>query len=344
MKAGLISCTLCLFFFASGACKPKPEADRAAPPSPPGEGPAENQTANTLSTPGLDLATLAKDTGPAVILVSVFDSSGNLTTTGTGFFVADNGRFVTSARLIAGGVNAVAKTADGKIYNVAGILAASSALDLAVLKADAKSVPFLPLNPAAPQPGAHVAVIGSPLKNNARPPLTATIKRSEVNEDWLEVAPPLAKDVIGFPVVDGNGEVLGIVTLASEEAPGVVRTSAAQSQLLASIVPNAIARWPGSPSPSALAQKPTPKPAAGRVVYKAPPIYPAQARSSNPPIKGSGRFRIVFSAAGEAQQVQITRSTGNALLDGAATAALSQWKATPGREWSINVPVTFAPR
>src|SRR5207253_11179618 len=116
-------------------------------------GPVENKpvtppqpAANLTPTPHLDLAKCARETGPAVILVSVFDPAGKLIATGNGFFITETGRFITSARVIAGGENAVAKTADGKIYNVTGFLSVSSPLDLAVLQAEVKKVPFLSFN------------------------------------------------------------------------------------------------------------------------------------------------------------------------------------------------------
>ena len=67
------------------------------------------------------------------------------------------------------------------------------------------------------------------------------------------------------------------------------------------------------------------------------------ARRSNPPIQGSGRFRINFSAAGDARSVDVIQSTGSSILDTAALNALRLWKCAPGQEWSLSVPITFRP-
>ncbi len=105
-----------------------------------------------------------------MIWVTVFDSKGNLLRTVSGFFISADGRFVTTAHAIEGGVNAVAKTADGGIYNVSGILRASKELDLAVLQAEvkpAKLLRFLDLNKNDNPPvGVGVVVIGSALAGN----------------------------------------------------------------------------------------------------------------------------------------------------------------------------------
>src|ERR1700730_4012303 len=89
-------------------------------------------------TASSELAKLESRVRPSVIWVTVFDSKGNLLRTQSGFCISEDGKFITTARAIEGATNAVAKTADGGIYNVSGILAASKELDLAVLQADVK--------------------------------------------------------------------------------------------------------------------------------------------------------------------------------------------------------------
>jgi len=139
----------------------------------------------------LNLPKLANSVRPAVILVTVFDSSGKLLRSETGFFISDDGRFVTTAHAIDNGVNAVAKTPDGGIYNVAGIFASSAPLDLAILKADVKRVPFLPLSKnAKTEVGARVGVIGSALAGSEGAPREGAIaaRQPESQGDRLEIA------------------------------------------------------------------------------------------------------------------------------------------------------------
>src|SRR5437762_12088654 len=100
---------------------------------------------------------------PSVIWLTTFDSKGNLLRTASGFFISPDGRFVTTAHAIEDGVNAVAKTADGGIYNVSGVLTVSKSSDLAVLKAEVKPrklLRFLDLNKTGElSPGVRVAVV-----------------------------------------------------------------------------------------------------------------------------------------------------------------------------------------
>src|SRR5438445_12253027 len=117
-----------------------PQSPALAPSTTPSSG------AKASQSPSSDLAKLESRVRPSVILVTVFDPSGNLLRTQSGFFISADGRLATTARIIEGGINAVAKTADGGIHNVSGILAASKALDLAVLQADVKQVTFVERN------------------------------------------------------------------------------------------------------------------------------------------------------------------------------------------------------
>jgi len=50
----------------------------------------------------IDLPKLAKETRPAVVLLVVYDSAGNMSATGTGFFVSPDGKLLTSLHVIKG--------------------------------------------------------------------------------------------------------------------------------------------------------------------------------------------------------------------------------------------------
>src|SRR6266700_7649458 len=125
---------------------------------------SQSPQAGAGQTPSSKIAELESKVRPSVIWVTAFDPKGNLLRTETGFFISADGRFITTAHAIEGAVNAVAKTGDGGIYNVSGVLAASTRLDVAVLQADIKRVPFLALNKYPDLGvGARVGIVGSGL-------------------------------------------------------------------------------------------------------------------------------------------------------------------------------------
>ncbi len=346
---------LCLAIFATAGCGRKstsqtvgesPAAQSPSPSvvsnSPQPQTPSPTQTAPTAAgaRPTLDLSQLENSVRPAVFWITIFDSSGKLLRTATAFFISGDGRFITTAHAIEGGINAVAKMGDGRIYNVSGVIAASTTLDLAVLQADAKYVPFLTLNPSPNlETGTQVGVVGSALAGSAEAARETTISTQQ--PDRLEIAATLPPDSTGSPVVDANGQVVGIIITDGEKA--TARSSNTARSLLDRTASDAKPGWPEiaqapvTPTPSPRA---TPKP---RLVFAPAPAFPSEVR----PRSGaawSGRFRLNFNARGNVTNVQVIQSTGNNVLDQSALSTLRQWKSAPGQEWAATVPVTFQSR
>ena len=303
---------------------------------------------------------MADQAGSTMILISIFDSSGKLLRNATGFFVSEDGRFITNRSAVEGGVHAVAKTRDGKIYNVTGVLADAAKLDLAILKAHPKErIAFLSLSKAAEiDQGRRIAVIGNPLtrKDILLAEGTIAAKKSDQSGETLEVAMPISNEAIGSPVINESGNVVGVVTQNRQGSGGiVVRASSAVNSLLAQLGPATKARWQlaGANEPNPPEEGPSPpkpkvplasaRPGASRLVYSPAPGYPTAARHSYFPLKGSGRFRITFAPNGEVKNVAVVQSTRSDTLDQAAVETLRKWKAQPGQEWTANVPITFQP-
>jgi TonB family protein len=321
---------------------------------------APNAPAQLSQNQSAQFRKVAAQVAPAVILISIFDSSGKLLRNGTGFFISEDGRLVTSRSVVEGGAHAVAKTSDGRIHNVSGVLANGGTLDLVLLKAQPKQpVPFLPLSKNGAGQEAAVAVIGNPL--TGRDPLLGqgkiSTKRSDQGEEFFELSIPVPNE-IGSPAVNENGQVIGVVTQGTRLAAGnVLRSATVLNSLLAQIGPEAKVGWQvaglsgepaAPPSEGPLARKTKiplagPQPGNSRLIYSPIPGFPKTASHSSRPLKGSGRFRVTFARNGEVKDVGIVESTRNPVLDNAALDALRQWKARPGQEWTANVPITFQP-
>jgi class 3 adenylate cyclase len=168
----------------------------------------------------LDLPALAQKARPAVVLIVGYDAAGKIIKTGSGFFVSADGRLVTNCHVIEGIVNAQAKLESGAIYNIDGVLACSSALDLAVLKADARDMQFLLVDGASnpPQPGTRIAVIGSPLAlEGSLSEGIVSANRSGEDGSWLQISASISPGSSGSPVLDRHGRVVGVTTLIAKE-------------------------------------------------------------------------------------------------------------------------------
>ena len=343
---------LCAFV----SCERRNSAARAPEPSP---SPTSSVPVESIVAPSAqpspaatsDFAEVAQSIRPAVIIVSVFDETGHLSANGDGFFVSGDGKFIADRSVMAGGVNAVAKAADGAIYNVSGALAQTPAQNLVLLKADTtRASPFLaPSATALPDIGGTVAVVLSPLERANSVVLEEKIsgRFSDEAGEWFDATPALPKTSAGAPVINHRGEVIGIVSFRAGNNSCTIRPAATAGTLLAQVSSNVVATWQTLRTPTAsptATRSPTPAkiPLRGsKLIYAPVPRYPVNAKQLGGGVQGSGSFRVLFDATGHAVAVETLRSTGNSSLDEAAVSALHEWRSEPGREWSLVVPITF---
>jgi TonB family protein len=334
---------------------------------PPPAAPATTPTAAPVlaqnATPA-DLRKTADRIASSVVAISVFDGPGRLLRTGTGFFISPDGKLATSRSVINEGAHAVAKTTDGKIYNIVGVLSQDAGADVAILKTEVKgAVPFVAIDRAvALDPSKHVAIVSSPVdRRDDNLAMTALGSRRSKNAGaWNELPSSIRTESLGAPVITENGEILGLVTLERGEGAAltVVRTASALDPLLSHIDKHAKASWAVVSSeqlaPPAEGPSPTPKPKVSpppvvyppgtkKLVYAPRPRYPNEARRGPFIVRGTGRYRISFGRDGAVHSVQIVESTRNQMLDSAAMQTLRTWKAAPGTDWTAEVPLTFSP-
>jgi S1-C subfamily serine protease len=112
---------------------------------------------------GIELTDLAAQARPSVVLITIYDDAGRMRGSGTGFFVSPDGRAVTNAHVIRDGARATATLADGKVVDIAGVLALDDDKDVAVVKVAGDGYAPLTLGESKSlKPGEPIALIGSP--------------------------------------------------------------------------------------------------------------------------------------------------------------------------------------
>src|SRR5438132_5546250 len=167
MNAGFGRLAILILLAGSlAACGRKVSSSHAYEPLPtPPASSTLTATSSTAPNPTTNFTEVTQQARNAVVVVRVFNEAGHLSANGHGFFVSDDGKFIADRSMMVGGVNAVAKAADGAIYNVSGALAQTPAQNLVLLKADAnRTLPFLvPSARALPDIAGNVAVALSPL-------------------------------------------------------------------------------------------------------------------------------------------------------------------------------------
>src|SRR5439155_12046300 len=121
-------------------------APAASPPraTPSATASATGSTSATPTPTGTPIALppefqkIAQKAESAIVELTLFDAKGQLLRSGNAFYVSRDGLLATSFDLVADAAYGVAKSPDGKIRNVTGLIAWSKESGLAVLRGDTK--------------------------------------------------------------------------------------------------------------------------------------------------------------------------------------------------------------
>jgi tetratricopeptide (TPR) repeat protein len=163
-----------------------------------------------------DLPTLARESRPAVTLVTISNSGGEAIATGTGFLISSDGYLVTNAHVVKPGTKAIAKTEDGRVFEIRGVVDYDAKNDIALLKVDGKGLPHLSLGKSASlEVGEHIAVVGSPLglEGSISDGVISAFRNDESGRRLIQITAPISPGSSGSPVLNASGEVIGVATL-----------------------------------------------------------------------------------------------------------------------------------
>ena len=323
---------------------PLPTASGTVVASPSGSATPTTATP-AAQTPPPEFQKVAQKAEPAIVELTLFDAKGQLLRSVNAFYISRDGLLVTSHDLLADAAYGVAKSSDGKIRNVTGLIDFSKTSGLAVLRAETKvGVAFLSLqkNSESIAVNAWGVIVGSSLQHKEQPMAGGVITSlgADPKKDTFQIGGTVPSDAAGAPVLDANGDVVGVVTAGGKNE---IQPSGQIEPLLTPIKSGMTGRWAAAP-----AESPTPTPGprvARRVISNPAPRYPNEMRSIRyGPNRGSGKYRVTFDPNGVVKNVQTVESTGQPVLDQAAVTGLRQWRAEPGAgDWTVLVPVTFQP-
>jgi hypothetical protein len=160
------------------------------------------------------VAEVVTSAGDAVVQVVVSDSAGNETALGSGFFVSGDGRIVTNYHVIKGAHSAIVQLPNGSFFPVQGVLGVDADKDLAVLKVPGRNLPFLDLGTIGDlHVGDHVVAIGSPLglEGTVSDGIISAFRDVE-GKSWIQTTAPASLGNSGGPLLDMQGNVVGVIT------------------------------------------------------------------------------------------------------------------------------------
>ncbi len=149
-----------------------------------------------------------------------------ITGQGSGFFITADGYAVTNNHVVQNAEDVTVTTDDGKTYN-AKVIGTDTRTDLALIKIDGKSFPYVKLADAAPRVGDWVLAVGNPFGLGGT--VTAGIVSARGRDigagpydDFVQIDAPVNKGNSGGPTFDVDGNVIGVNTAIFSPSGGSV--------------------------------------------------------------------------------------------------------------------------
>jgi S1-C subfamily serine protease len=164
--------------------------------------------------PSSSVSEVVRHSADAVVLIVISDASGKEIALGSGFIISTDGRIVTNYHVIKDAKSAIVKLTNGASFTVDGIIAANSEKDLAIIKVPGRNLAHLEMaNTGSIQIGDHVVAIGSPLglEGSVSDGIISAI-RDEGSNKWLQTTAPVSHGNSGGPLLDMNGNIVGVIT------------------------------------------------------------------------------------------------------------------------------------
>jgi tetratricopeptide (TPR) repeat protein len=162
------------------------------------------------------LPELVRRIKPSAVAIETFDSRGEKLSRGSGFFIEAD-RVVTNRHVIEGAHRAEVHSSAGATFPVKGVLAVDAEGDIALLKVDAPAgtIRPLPLDRTSPQEGESVVVIGNPfgLEGSVTNGIVSAVRDIPTFGRIIQITAPISPGSSGSPVVNMQGQVIGVATL-----------------------------------------------------------------------------------------------------------------------------------
>jgi S1-C subfamily serine protease len=163
-----------------------------------------------------NLPELIKRVLPAVVTVVGFNGQGKVMRIGSGVFVDPEGHLITNLHVLKGVARAEVKLPRGEVYPLTEMVAADDKADLVKVVVNLPGPPphYLPVSGARPQVGEHVLVLGSPLglEQTVSEGMVSAIRTLRNRGEFLQISAPISPGSSGGPVVNRQGQVIGIAT------------------------------------------------------------------------------------------------------------------------------------
>jgi S1-C subfamily serine protease len=177
--------------------------------------PSTAPTAVTGPSGPLGSTELFRVTSPSVVRIVAIDAHNQPSKFGSGFYVSGDGLIATNFHVIQGAKSLKVVTQESATLWVSRTVASDPERDLALLKVDGGDRPALKLAGAVPAIGARVYAIGNPigLTNTLSEGIVSGVRAME-GQTWIQTTAAISPGSSGGPLIDEEGRVVGVSTMA----------------------------------------------------------------------------------------------------------------------------------
>ena len=152
---------------------------------------------------------------PSMVRIESYDKSGKRYALGSGFFISGDGKIATNFHVINSAYSIKAITYAGTSYDVIKVVGYDPDKDVAILKVNAENAPYLTIAKEEARVGDTVYTIGSP-KGLDDIFAIGIVSNEDVvisGKDCISFTAPISTGNSGGPLLNKDGEVLGINTM-----------------------------------------------------------------------------------------------------------------------------------
>lgn len=159
-----------------------------------------------------------KKRSDAVVLIAVESPDGDRL--GSGFAISRDGKIVTNYHVLKGASKVLVKLKNGRAYLPRRIVNIDPAKDIAVIQIDKGTPAYFPMGDSNKViAGERVLTIGNPqgLESTVADGLISSIRMNDSGMKIFQISVPLSNGSSGGPLIDLNGQVIGITTAAMND-------------------------------------------------------------------------------------------------------------------------------
>jgi S1-C subfamily serine protease len=164
------------------------------------------------------LPALIRQIQPSVVTIIIRNENRQIVGQGSGFFVDKEGQVITNRHVLEGAIRAEVKTENGEVYPIAKVVAEDREADLIRVTVNLGRGVVKPvrISRLLPQVGERVLVIGSPLglEQTVTEGIVSSVRASG---KFIQITAPISPGSSGSPVVNAQGEVIGVATSQAVE-------------------------------------------------------------------------------------------------------------------------------